>query len=233
MEGANTHTHTSPLTSSCSSSVSSSLTTGLARVRPIRLLPFPRSLLFSLRPRRIFTFTERARGWTHTHVHIIHMQMQTHTHTPQDQHNTVYCKVTVMAGLIALSVFHSFFIFLNIFLFLLPSCASSFLTSFLQWWLTLWLGAFVQVLLLFLTVLSLAVLLLLDLLSQTGEHRLEHDGVLVDLGTRQQPDSHQTIDRCSYFRLMHRCSWTCANNGIVIWSTAYCYSALTCFKSFK
>lgn len=127
----NTHT-SSPLTSSCSSSVSSSLTTGLARVRPIRLLPFPRSLLFSLRPRRIFTFTERARGWTHTHVHIIHMQMQTHTHTPQDQHNTVYCKVTVMAGLIALSVFHSFFIFLNIFLFLLPSCASSFLTSFLQ-----------------------------------------------------------------------------------------------------
>lgn len=131
MEGANTHTHTSPLTSSCSSSVSSSLTTGLARVRPIRLLPFPRSLLFSLRPRRIFTFTERARGWTHTHVHIIHMQMQTHTHTPQDQHNTVYCKVTVMAGLIALSVFHSFFIFLHIVFF-----PSSFLCFFIPYFLS-------------------------------------------------------------------------------------------------
>lgn len=48
-------------TSSCSSSESSSLTTGLARLRPLRRLrAFPRSPPLSFLPRRIFTLTERA-----------------------------------------------------------------------------------------------------------------------------------------------------------------------------
>ena len=60
-------TKVSTITSSCSSSESSSLTTGLALVRPVRLLrPFPRSPPLSFLPRRIFTFTERA-GNNQTH----------------------------------------------------------------------------------------------------------------------------------------------------------------------
>lgn len=55
------------VTSSCSSSESSSLTTGLALVRPVRLLrPFPRSPALSFLPRRIFTLTERAGDTEHT-----------------------------------------------------------------------------------------------------------------------------------------------------------------------
>lgn len=55
------------VTSSCSSSESSSLTTGLALVRPVRLLrPFPRSPALSFLPRRIFTLTERAGDTKHT-----------------------------------------------------------------------------------------------------------------------------------------------------------------------
>lgn len=51
------------LTSSCSSSLSSSLRRGLGRPpRPPLRRPFPRSGTFSFRPRRIFTFTERAGG---------------------------------------------------------------------------------------------------------------------------------------------------------------------------
>lgn len=70
-------TQVSTITSSCSSSESSSLTTGLALVRPVRLLrPFPRSPPLSFLPRRIFTFTERAGdNQTHKPTHVYGMFM--------------------------------------------------------------------------------------------------------------------------------------------------------------
>lgn len=49
---------------------------------------------------------------------------------------------------------------------------------------TFGLGSFLQLFLLFLAVLSLALLLLLNLLPQTGEDRLQDDGVFVYLHVR-------------------------------------------------
>lgn len=125
------------LTSSCSSSLSSSLRRGLGRPpRAPRRRPFPRSGTFSFRPRRIFTFTERAGG-------------------NPDPPNYPDSSISSIPS---------------------PPIPPSPLPTP-----TLRLGSFLLSLLLLLALLSVAFLLLFHLLPDTGEHRLEHNGILVDL----------------------------------------------------
>lgn len=77
--------------------------------------------------------------------------------------------------------------------------------------LTFRLWAFVWLLLLFLTLLSFTLVLLLNLLSHTSEDRLQHDGVLIDLRGLQKDyannfpwlDKHFKEDLCTHWLLVN------------------------------